>query len=125
MSIATTLDTLTTAWNSQDIDTIVSLFCEDGTYHEPTGPESLGQSHQGADAIRAALSTGFKMFPDGKIIPTAPAVIMGRNAHSEWDFEFSDKADNKIRVHGVDVFTFEGDLIKHKNAFLKQYVPAS
>ena len=89
------METLIDAWNSQDVDTIVGLFAADGTYHEPAGPENLGRSHQGADAIRAAVSAGFNAFPDGKIIPTAATVVMGNHAHSEWDFEFSDKSGNK------------------------------
>ena len=125
MSIEKTLETLTNAWNSQDIDTIVGLFCSDGSYHEPSGPENLGRTHHGAEEIRAAISAGFAMFPDGKIVPTAPVVVTGNHAHSEWDFEFSDKSGATVRVHGVDVFTFEGDLIKHKNAFLKQYIAAA
>ena len=125
MSIAQTLDTLTRAWNEQDVDTIVSLFTADGAYHEPTGPDSLGRTHAGHDAIRAALEQSFATFPDGRIVPTADAVITGSSAHSEWDFEFSGKGGQTIRVHGVDVFTFEGDRIKHKNAFLKQYVAAA
>ena len=122
MSIKKLLDMLTIAWNEQDVDTILSLFAEDGTYHEPSGPENLGRSHTGHAAIRAALEKGFAAFPDGTIVPTKLANIADDSACSEWDFEFSDKGGRKMKVHGVDVFTFENGKIKHKNAFLKRYV---
>ena len=125
MSIEQLLETLTQAWNDQDVDTIVSLFADNGAYHEPTGPENLGNTHVGHDAIRRALQKSFGAFPDGTIIPTAPAVITGNNAVSEWNFEFSGKAGRKLCVHGVDVFTFENGKIVHKNAFLKQYAAAA
>ncbi len=121
MPIEQLLETLTKAWNDQDVDAIVSLFDDDGAYHEPTGPDNLGRSHVGHEAIRQALQKSFAAFPDGIIIPTAPAVITGNNGVSEWNFEFSGKAGRKLRVHGVDVFTFVNGKIKHKNAFLKQY----
>lgn len=121
MPIKQLLDTLTKAWNDQDVDTIVSLFADDGAYHEPAGPETLGNTHVGHDAILQALKKSFALFPDGRIVPTAPAVIMDDNAVSEWNFEFSAKTGRKRSVHGVDVFTFDNGKIKHKNAFLKQY----
>ncbi len=125
MPIGQLLETLTKAWNDQDVDTILSLFADDGAYHEPTGPETLGNTHVGHDAIRQALEKSFTAFSDGTIVPTAPAVITENNAVSEWNFEFSAKAGRKLSVHGVDVFTFQNGKIKHKNAFLKQYVAAA
>ena len=125
MPIEQLLETLTATWNDQDVDTILSLFADDGAYHEPTGPENLGNSHLGHGAIRQVLRKSFAAFPDGTIVPTAPAVITGNNSVSEWNFEFSAKAGRKLSVHGVDVFTFENGKIKHKNAFLKQYVAAA
>ena len=125
MPIEQLLETLTKAWNDQDVDTILSLFADDGAYHEPTGPATLGNTHVGHDAIRQALEKSFAAFSDGTIVPTAPAVITENNAVSEWNFEFSAQAGRKLSVHGVDVFTFQNGKIKHKNAFLKQYVAAA
>ncbi|MGR8919096.1 MAG: nuclear transport factor 2 family protein [Gammaproteobacteria bacterium] len=122
MSTAATLERLVAAWNAQDVDAIVEAFAEDGAYHEPEGPEQLGCSHAGHDAIRAVLHKIFAAFPDGCLVPTGPAVIDGDRAHAEWDFEFSAANGAKRCVRGVDLFTFENGRIKHKNVFLKRYV---
>jgi len=125
MSTEQILEKLVKAWNDQDIDTIVATFAEDGSYHEPAGPGSHGRTHTGPAAIRAALTKIFRAFPDGRIIPDGPVVIAGDHAHCEWDFEWTAKDGNKRRVRGVDIFTFEGDKLKHKSAYLKQFVAAA
>jgi len=121
VSIEQLLETLTKAWNEQNVDAILPLFSDDGVYSEPTGPENLGKSHVGHNAIRKALEKSFALFPDGLIIPTCPALIVGPHAVSEWDFKFSNQSGNILLVHGVDLFTFEDSKIKQKNAFLKQF----
>jgi hypothetical protein len=125
MSTEETLDKLVKAWNDQDIDTIVATFAADGSYHEPAGPDSHGRTHTGPAAIRRALEKIFHAFPDGRIIPDGPVVIAGDHAHCEWDFEWSANSGEKRRVRGVDIFTFEGGKLKHKSAYLKQFVAAA
>lgn len=124
MSTASTLNRLVTAWNAQDIEAIVSTFASDGAYHEPEGPDHLGCSHVGHDAIRAVLARIFTAFPGSRIVPVGPTVIDGDHAFSEWDFEFSTRDGGKRSVRGVDLFTFENGRIKHKNVFLKRHVAA-
>ncbi len=125
MSTKDTLAKLVMAWNEQDVDTIVSTFAEDGSYHEPAGPDSQGRTHTGRAAIRNALEKVFHTFPDGLIVLDGPVVIAGDHAHCEWNFEWSDRNGKKKRVRGVDIFTFEDGKLKHKNAYLKQYVAAA
>ena len=122
MSTEATLAKLVEAWNEQDIDTIVSTFADDGSYHEPAGPDSHGRTHTGQAAIRFALEKVFRTFPDGLIVLDGPVVIAGNHAHCEWNFEWGDKSGNARSVRGVDIFTFENGKLKHKNAYLKQYV---
>ena len=122
MSTAATLERLVNAWNELDVETIVSTFTEDGAYHEPEGPERLGCSHVGHAAIRSILTKIFTAFPDGKLTPVGPAVIDGDHAHAEWDYEFTAGDGRKRIVRGVDLFTFENGLIKHKNVFLKRHI---
>jgi hypothetical protein len=121
MSIPATLDRLISAWNAQDVESIVGAFAEDGAYHEPEGPDRLGCSHVGHAAIRAILQQIFTTFPDGRLDPVGPLVIDGDRAYAEWDFEFSSSDGRKRVVRGVDLFAFEHGLIKHKNVFLKRY----
>lgn len=125
MSIAATIAQLVSAWNAQDIDIIVEKFAEDGSYHEPEGPERQGRSHTGHDAVRAILEKIFASFPDGRLEPVGPLAIDGDHAYAEWDFEFSVANGEKRTVRGVDLFTFENGRIKHKNVFLKRFTPGA
>lgn len=124
MSIEQTIETLVDAWNAQDVDTIVASFAPDGAYHEPAGPDRAGRTHAGAEAIRSALERVFRTFPDGRIVPTGPLVVAGESAHCEWDFEWTTAGGERRVVRGVDVFTFAGDKLLHKSAYLKQYTAA-
>lgn len=125
MGIEQLLTTLITAWNEQDADTILSLFTEDGEYHEPMGPGAMGASHKGHAEIRAAIEAGFQHFPDGKIITTGAPLFDDKAGMSEWYFEFSGEDGNPVRISGVDTFVFENGKIKNKNAYLKQFVEAA
>lgn len=125
MSIEKTLEKLVKAWNDQDIDTIVATFALDGAYHEPAGPDSFGRTHNGREEIRCALERVFATFPDGEIIPDGPLVVAGEHAHCEWFFDWTAGNGEKRRVRGVDIFTFEGEQLKHKSAYLKQYAAAA
>jgi beta-alanine degradation protein BauB len=122
MSIEATVAKLTAAWNAQDVDAIVAAFADDGAYHEPAGADPWGSTHVGHTAIRRALEKVFATFPDGHLVPDGPLVVAGNRAHCEWDFTWTDRAGRQRRQRGVDIFTFDGDKLKHKSAYLKQYV---
>lgn len=125
MSIAATVDRLVSSWNAQDVDAIVDAFAPDGSYHEPAGPDRLGRSHTGHDAIRTVLAKIFATFPDGRLHPVGKLAIDGDQAWAEWDFEFTLPDGKQQTVRGVDLFTFENGRIKHKNVFLKRFVPGA
>ena len=120
-TIEATLARLLEAWNAQDVAAIVAAFATDGSYHEPAGPEVCGATHTGHAAIGQALTRVFATFPDGVLEPAGPLVVAGDHAHCEWDFLWTDTRGRRRRQRGVDVFTFEDGLIKHKSAYLKQY----
>ncbi|MEQ8660403.1 MAG: nuclear transport factor 2 family protein [Gammaproteobacteria bacterium] len=123
MSTEHTIARLVTAWNAQDIESIVAVFASDGAYHEPAGPHRCGRTHCGHAAIRAALGRVFARYPDGELTAAGPLVVAGDHAHCEWDFAWTTPEGARRVVRGVDVFTFEHGLLKHKSAYLKQYAP--
>jgi len=124
MSHEEVINRLVLAWNAQDVEAIVSAFADGGAYHEPAGPERCGLTHTGAAAIRRALTRIFATFPDGRIVPAGPLVVAGDHAHCEWDFHWTTPGGAHRQARGVDLFTFEGNKLKHKSAYLKQYAPA-
>ena len=102
------------AWNTGDPDRVVAYFADDSAYHASFGSELLGKSYVGKEAVREGVRAFFERYPDGRFEDTTVFVAGDRGA-AEWTFV----ADG-VRVHGCDLFEFEDDLIRTKNAFRKQ-----
>jgi hypothetical protein len=78
-----------------------------------------------ASSTENNVSPGTQPSAIGEIIPDGPLVVAGEHAHCEWFFDWTKKNGEKRRVRGVDIFTFEGNKLKHKSAYLKQYAAAA
>lgn len=102
------------AWNLGDADRVLAYFAECCSYHASFGPELLGRSYEGRVAVREGVRAFFERYPGGRFEDTTVFVAGDRGA-AEWTFV----ADG-VRVRGCDLFEFEGDLIRTKNAFRKQ-----
>ena len=107
------LDAFMDAWNAHDVEGIVSFFADDCEFHASVGPELMGASYAGRDEIRKGVTAFFERFPDGKF-EDASAWVAGDRGASEWTFVSGGAA-----VRGCDLFEFEGDRIRVKNAFRK------
>ena len=103
------------AWNTRDPDRVVAYFAADCSYHASFGPEPLGRSYVGRDAVREGVRLFFERYPDGRFEGTEVFVAGDRGA-AEWTFVAAD-----VRVRGADLFEFDGDLIRTKNAFRKSH----
>src|SRR3954469_2419836 len=55
---------ISAAFNSRDVDRIVDFFTEDGVFCLARGPESVGRTLRGKQAIGEALAARFKQIPD-------------------------------------------------------------
>ena len=106
------------AWNSHDADLVVSYMTDDCVFHASLGPELLGRSYVGAEEVRQGVQTFFDRYPDGRFEDSSVFVGGDRGA-SEWTFVWTDEAGETRRVRGCDLFAFEGDRIRLKNAFRK------
>jgi ketosteroid isomerase-like protein len=107
------LDAFMDAWNAHDVEGIVSFFADDCEFHASVGPELMGASYAGRDEIRKGVTAFFERFPDGRF-EDASAWVAGDRGASEWTFVSGGAA-----VRGCDLFEFEGDRIRVKNAFRK------
>jgi ketosteroid isomerase-like protein len=124
--MATTETTMTTerleafmdAWNAHDVDAIVAFFADDCAFHASVGPELMGASHLGRDEVRRGVAAFFERYPDGRF-EDASAFVAGDRGASEWTFVFSGPDGAEMAVRGCDLFEFDGDLIRVKNAFRK------
>ena len=101
------------AWNTRDPDRVLAHFADDCSYHASFGPELMGRSYVGRNAVREGVRLFFERYPDGRFEGTEVFVAGDRGA-AEWTF-----VATGVRVRGCDLFEFDGDLIRTKNAFRK------
>jgi uncharacterized protein (TIGR02246 family) len=106
------------AWNDHDVDRIVELMTPDCSYHASVGPELLGQTATGREAVRAAVSAFFERLPDSRF-EDVRAFVAGDRGAAEWTLAWTDAAGASQALRGCDLFEFSGDLVRTKNAFRK------
>jgi ketosteroid isomerase-like protein len=107
------------AWNSHDVDQVLSFFADDCEYHASFGPELFGASYKGRDQVRKGVAAFFKKFPDGRF-EDLQVFVAGDRGTFEWTFIAKDEAGKVVSTHGCDLLEFTGDKVKNKNAFRKQ-----
>jgi ketosteroid isomerase-like protein len=112
------LDSFMDAWNAHDVERIVGFFADDCVFHASVGPELMGASYVGRDEVRRGVAAFFERYPDGRF-EDASAFVAGDRGGSEWTFVFSGPDGTEMAVRGCDLFEFDGDLIRVKNAFRK------
>jgi uncharacterized protein (TIGR02246 family) len=107
------------AWNSHDPERVLAYFAADCAYHASFGPELLGRSYVGREAVLEGVRRFFQRYPDGRF-EGAEVFVAGDRGASEWTFVATEADGSELRVRGADLFEFDGDLIRVKNAFRKQ-----
>ena len=114
------------AWNSQDLDGILALHAEDGTFrlHIPGG-----EPVEGYAAIREAFAGFLRQLPDIRFEPRrllagpgfwALESTMTGTAAAPFDVdgERVDAPDARIEVDAVDVITVRDGLVMTKDTYL-------
>lgn len=106
------------AWNAHDVDLVLSFMTEDCCYLASSGSELEGQRYVGREEVRRGVQAFFDRYPDG-VFEDSRELVAGDRGASEWTFVWTDEAGSLRRVRGCDLFEFEGDRIKRKDAFRK------
>jgi hypothetical protein len=107
------------AWNTHDAEQVLAYFTADCAYHASFGPEALGRSYVGRGEVLDGVRRFFERYPDGRFEDTKVFTAGDRGA-AEWTFVATEPDGAELRVCGCDLFEFDGDLIRTKNAFRKQ-----
>jgi ketosteroid isomerase-like protein len=113
---------ISAAFNSRDVDRIVSFFAEDGVFCLARGPETVGRTLAGKAVIKKALADRFKVIPDMRweneeyiLAPEANRAI------SVWTVRGRGADGEVLNYQGCDIYTFNKEgKIAHKNTFWKQ-----
>jgi ketosteroid isomerase-like protein len=106
------------AFNSRDVDRIMSFFADDATFLMARGPEPEGRRVHGKPAIRKVLADRFKVISDMRW-DHVDAFITGNRAVSVWMVTGTGSDGEKLNYRGCDLYEFRGDKILNKDTYWK------
>jgi uncharacterized protein (TIGR02246 family) len=120
-AIATTdlLDDFFAAWNAHDVERIVDFFTADGAYLASIGPDDDGTAFRGLEEVRRGVTAFLETYPDARYTDSS-VLVCGDAGHATWTFHGTTTSGTKIIYRGVDIFEFDGDRIRLKDAFRKE-----
>jgi steroid delta-isomerase-like uncharacterized protein len=112
------LQALLDAFNSHDVDAVLSFFTDDCVLDMPRGPAPGGQRIVGKDECRKGFQARFDGIPD---------IHYGDDRHftsgdrgvSEWTIRGTQATGEPIEVRGCDLFEFTDGKISRKDSFWK------
>ncbi len=110
---------ISAAFNSRDVDRIVSFFHDDAVFCLARGPEPVGRTLAGKETIRRALADRFKQIPDMRWENEEYMLAGDDRAVSVWTVRGMSADGEQLNYQGCDLYTFRGDKIIRKNTFWK------
>ncbi len=120
MDIRAALTELCAAFNAHDLDRIMALFADDCVLEMPRGDKPWGARFAGKRAVRDALATRFQGLPDVHygderhfVDPAADTGI------SQWTLTGTNRAGQRVEVHGCDFYTFRNGKVVRKDSYWK------
>lgn len=112
------------AWNRHDIEALMSFMDDDCVFHAVGGPDLLGRSFTGRQAVREGFQLAWQNFPDAAWLD-AEHFVAGDRGVTESTFCGTKADGTRIEARMVDVFTFRNGKIAVKNAYRKDRPPVS
>jgi ketosteroid isomerase-like protein len=106
------------AFNSRDVERIVSFFADDATFLMARGPEACGRRVQGKAAIGRVLADRFKVISDMRW-DHIDHFVTGDRAVSVWTVSGRGADGERLNYQGCDLYRFRGDKILHKDTYWK------
>jgi ketosteroid isomerase-like protein len=106
------------AFNSRDVDRIMSFFEEDATFLMARGPEPVGRRVHGKEAIRRVLADRFKVIRDMRW-DHVDHFVTGNRAVSVWMVTGTGADGERLNYQGCDLYEFRGDKILNKDTYWK------
>ena len=106
------------AFNSRDVDRIMSFFVDDCTFYMARGPEPCGRRVHGKAAVRRVLADRFKVIHDMRW-DHVDHFIAGNRAVTVWMVTGRGADGEILDYQGCDLYKFRGDKILNKNTFWK------
>jgi ketosteroid isomerase-like protein len=110
------------AFNSRDVDRILSFFADDATFLMARGPEPCGRRVRGKAAIGKVLADRFKVI-SGMRWDHIDHFVTGNRAVSVWMVTGQGADGEQLNYQGCDIYEFRGDKILNKDTYWKQVEP--
>lgn len=110
------------AFNSRDVDRIMSHFTEDCTFFMASGPEPVGRTVHGKAAVHKVLADRFKVIPDMHWA-REDEYVMGDKAVTVWRVTGKSADGTVLNYRGCDLYTFRGDKVWKKDTYWKMVRP--
>ncbi|NIB42840.1 nuclear transport factor 2 family protein [Pseudomaricurvus alkylphenolicus] len=115
------LEEYSEAWNSHDIDKIMSFMTDDCIFETGGGTERYGTRFVGQDLVRERFIEVWTEIPDVQFV-NGLHFVQDDHGCSEWTFIGTRQDGTKIEIDGCDLFTFERGKIKSKRSYIKNRV---
>jgi ketosteroid isomerase-like protein len=109
---------ISAAFNSRDVDRIMSFFTDDATFWLARGPEPVGRTLEGKAAIRQALTDRFKVIPDMRW-DHKEYIFAGDRAVSVWTVRGRGADGEALNYQGCDIYQFRNGKIWKKDTYWK------
>jgi ketosteroid isomerase-like protein len=109
---------ISAAFNSRDVDRIVSFFADDATFYLARGPEPVGRTLHGKETIRKALADRFKVIPDMRW-DHKEYILCGDRGISVWTVRGKSADGEALNYQGCDIYEFRDGKIFKKDTYWK------
>ena len=106
------------AFNSRNVDRILTFFADDATFLMARGPEPRGRPVHGKAAIGRVLADRFKVISDMRW-DHIDHFVTGNRAVSVWMVTGTGADGEKLNYQGCDIYEFRGDKILNKDTYWK------
>jgi hypothetical protein len=107
------------AWRDKDLDRLMEFMTDNCVFRASVGVEP-GTTFRGRDEVRRGFAL-MLAYDAGFESQGGTAFIVGDRGASQWSYARTDEHGQVQRVDGCDLFEFEGDRIRVKDAYRRVY----
>ncbi len=106
------------AWGEADLDGLLKLMAEDPIYAASTGPEP-GKTYVGREEVARGFQELLAYEAGSEAGEAGPLILHGHRGFCQWSYWKTLADGRRVEVKGCDVFEFEGNRIRRKEAYVK------
>ena len=115
------LQQINDAFNSRDVDRIMSFFADDATFLMARGPERDGRRVHGKPAIAKVLADRFKTV-GGMRWDHIERFVCGNRAVTVWTVTGKSDDGEELNYRGCDLYEFRDGKILNKDTYWKAVI---